>query len=144
MAYLADFFALGAILFELLTGTTLTGHVYEPTFIANLMATMQHVPVGKRRATLDSFIKQLADARQLPSAADFGADIPKCVKDRIDALWQALCALDYRGRLHEFPRIFRQIDSALIVLRNETRYLKWLQEKRRRRAITISAGRLRR
>jgi serine/threonine protein kinase len=144
LAFLADFFGLGAILFELFTGTPLTIQIYEAHFVGDLMTAMAHVPVGKRQETLDSFVRQLAAARQLPSIADFGVPIPRCIGKRVDSLYQTLCALDYRERLHEYPRIFRQIDAAVIVLRNERKYHEWLREKRRRRAIAISSGRLRR
>ena len=144
LAYLADFFALGSILFELFAGVTLTTQVYERGLVEDLMATMAHVPVGKRQQTLDGFIAQLAASRQLPSVADYGADVPRCIRYRLDDLYQALCALDYHKRLHQFSRVFRQVDAALLVLRNEEKYRKWKQEKRRRRAIAISTGRLRR
>jgi serine/threonine protein kinase len=144
LAYLADFFALGSIFFEMWTGATLTVQVYEPGLVNDLMTTMAHVPLGKRQHTLDGFVAQLAPSRQLPSMADFGAAVPRCIRYRLDHLYQALCALDYRQRLNAFPSVFRQIEAALIVLRNEEKYRKWMQEKRRRRAIAISTGRLRR
>jgi hypothetical protein len=48
-------------------------------------------------------------------------------------LVHALAALDYRKRLCDFARIFNRVDTCLLILRNETKYQRWLAEKRRRR-----------
>jgi len=142
LAIYADFFGLGAILFELFTGQVLTLSVFDGSFAMDLTSAMAHVPPGKRRQIYDDFVTQLADGHPLPNLSATGDGAPRCIQLRLDGLYSELCRLDYRKRLRRFESLFRQIEICLIVLRNEEKYLRWLKEKRRRRATLIGAGRV--
>lgn len=130
----ADIFSLGAILFELFAGTQLTLHIYDGAFEEDLIRMMGAVPSGRRVETYNHFVADLAAARPLPSVAVTGEPVPSCIRDRLDVLYQALSALDYRTRLRSFESMFRQINICLIILRNERQYRRWLEAKRQRRA----------
>jgi len=71
------------------------------------------------------------DSRQFPKAL-YNLRVPGSIRERIDALYQSLSHLDYRRRQSHFPSVFRQIDSCLLVLRNEEKYRRWRAEKRDR------------
>ncbi len=133
IALRADIFSLGAILFELFAGTQLTLLIYDGAFEEDLIRIMGAVPRGRRVETYNHFVADLAAARPLPSVAVTGESVPSCIRDRLDGLYQAMSALDYRARLRSFESIFRQINMCLIILRHERQYQQWLEAKRRRK-----------
>lgn len=135
VALYSDFFALGAILFEMFAGTLLGLRIYEPQFISDLSQAMAHVASHKRRTVFEHLIPTIADARPIPSVAFFGAPVPGCIRDLLDDLVRGLAALDYRRRLTDFSRIFNRLNVCLLVLRNEQKYQRWLQAKRERRQL---------
>jgi hypothetical protein len=69
---------------------------------------------------------------QLPSIRQFGATIPGSIAHRIDHLYQAMAALDFRIRSMDFISIFRQIDICVLLLRNQAKYDAWRAAKRQR------------
>lgn len=155
IAFGADMYSLGAILFELFSGTTLAYQIYDPTFAGILMTVMSTARHGKRTEMYHRFIRTMVAAHPLPSVAGFGAAVPSCILQQIDTLYRSVVALDYRERLGEFQStpenqlpsfqsIFRQIQTCLLILRNEQKYHSWLEEKRRRlarlRAKLVSKG----
>jgi len=139
-ATIADIYSLGAILFELFSGTILGLHLFTRQFLTDLMSHMSIVPRHNRKVVFDGMIPGVAAAHQLPSLTAFGGSVPRSIAARLDALYQTLAALDYRHRLVDFTRIFRQIDICLIIIRNEAAYNRWLEEKRRRRVAWAGVG----
>lgn len=137
VALKADFFALGAILFEMFSGTILGVRIYEPQFVSDLAQAMAHVTSANRRRVFDSLIPVIADARPIPSVSSFGLAAPPSIRELLDGLVRGLAALDYRRRLTDFSRIFNRIEVCLLVLRNEQKYQRWLQMKRQRRALAL-------
>jgi serine/threonine protein kinase len=130
---LGDFFALGAVLFELLTGQSLAGFIYDNAFLGDLMRHFAAVPATNRRGVLDGVIGAISDARPLPSLLSVGSIAPPSVRGRLDALYQELAAIDYRARNVDFASIFRQLDICRVILANERAYQTWLARKRARR-----------
>jgi serine/threonine protein kinase len=133
IAFDGDFFALGAILFEMFSGTILGSRIYDSRFVADLAQAMVHVKRGQRRQIFDELIPTIADARAIPGVSTFGARVPNCLRDPIDDLIRRLASLDYRKRLRDFQSIFNRLNICLLILRNEVSYQRWLAEKRRRR-----------
>jgi len=139
-ATIADIYSLGAILFELFSDTTLGLQLFTREFLTDFMSHMSFVPRLNRKTIYDGMISHVAAGHPLPSVTAFGGSVPRSIAARIDALYQALAALDYRRRLVNFPSIFRQIDICLIIIRNEAAYDRWRQERRRRRAARAGIG----
>jgi len=133
-AFRADIFSLGAILFELFTGTILALPLYGSGLGSDL-AVMSTIRRPDRRQTYDKVADSIADGHPLPSVEDFGAGVPGSIRDRVDALYKAMCSLDYRIRLCEFERIFRQIDACVLVLRNEQKYRRWREQREKYRQL---------
>ena len=131
----ADIFSLGAILFEMFSGTNLGLHLFGPAFWRDIAQVMVAVKPGHRRKTYDQIIASIANSRSLPSVVSFGASVPGCVRDRIDDLYQYLCAIDYRHRHTQFNRTFNKLNTCLLILQNEAKYQRWLAKKRRLRAM---------
>ena len=131
----ADFYSLGAILFEMFAGTALFGQVFTPSFAADLFGPMSLVKGSKRRPIFDSFVSGLAASHPLPSLSLLNDQIPRSIRSRVDELYRHLACLDYRNRLCNFAEIFRQIHICLTVIANETIYQRWLAEKRYRRMV---------
>lgn len=138
LAYGADIFALGAILFELCAGTQLTLQIYDRRFEQDLMHVMTVMQSGRRIDIYNQFVSSIVAARPLPSVAAFGTPVPPCIRTHVNTLYRSMAALDYRSRIRSFQRIFRQIDICLVILRNEQKYQRWQAAKlQRRRAVAI-------
>ena len=137
IALTSDFFSLGAILFEMFTGTILGLRLFKPQAWADLAQAMLTVKVGLRRTTYDQIVRSIANSRPLPSVGAFGAALPLSIRDRVNDLYRSLSSINYRTRLCDFDRIFGQINICLLILRNEQKYLRWLEQKQRRRAARL-------
>jgi len=133
-AFRADVFSLGAVLFELFTGTKLALPLYGHG-LANDLAVMSMIKRSDRRRTYDRVADSIADGHPLPNVGDFGTGIPGSIRNRVDALYKGMSALDYRARLCEFERIFHQIDACSLVLRNEQKYRRWRDQRERYRQL---------
>lgn len=141
IAFAGDFFSLGATLFEMFSGTSLGARIYDQQFLADLTQTMTNVKSDRRRYVFDQLVPTIADARPIPSVASFGAPVPRCIQRMVDQLVRNIASLDYRRRVCDFSVVFNRIQQCVLVLRNETAYLNWLAEKRRRRAISTARQR---
>lgn len=140
IAFSADFFALGAILFEMFAGAILGSRLYDVPFITDLGQVISSVKMGQRFWLFHELITAIADARPIPSVATFGGRAPNSIRSHIDDLVRRLAMLDYRRRLCDFGAVFNRIDLCLLILRNEHKYRRWSAEKRRRRQqIRISS-----
>lgn len=129
----ADIFALGAVLFELFAGTPLGTQIYDAEFIEDLMTVMAPIPLSKRRAIFHEVVREIVDARPLPTVAAYAADVPGSIRPYVDELYKAMASLDYRARPTSFQSIFRKIDICIRVLTNETTYRHYFELRRRRR-----------
>jgi hypothetical protein len=138
IAFRGDFFALGAILFEMFSGTILGSRIYDSRFVADLAQAMLHVKRSQRRAIFDQLVPSIADARPIPSVSTFGSGVPSCLRESLDELVRRLSAIDYRKRLCDFSAIFNRVNICLLILRNEQKYQRWLAEKQRRREAARS------
>jgi len=138
IAFKADIFSLGAILFELFTGVTLGPLVLGADATNDLILLMNATKRGNRKRVYDGFVSSMSNAHPLPDVASMGCNIPTSVAERIDRLYKSMAAIDYRARLCDFERIFLQIQSSLLVLRNESKVRLWREEKRKRRAVVAA------
>ena len=137
IGYGADAYALGAILFELFAGAVLHSQVFDGDFARTFAMTMSAVPRTRRQEIFDQIAKDIASGHPLPSVASFGMAIPACIRDRVNSLYRSLAALDYRERRRNFSfqSVFHQIGSCRLILRNEAKYRRWLELRRRSRAV---------
>jgi serine/threonine protein kinase len=133
VAYQADIYALGAILFECVTGQILGLRLLlDPDYLSGLAAICM-VDRAKRAAIYHEVLPQLAD-RTMPSLSEVGGNAPDSIRDPLEALYRDLTHLDYRKRLTDFQRIFRRIDTMLLILDNNRTYLSWKAGRDARRA----------
>ena len=129
-----DFFALGATLFELLTQSCLTLHIYDGAFLSDLQTAFRLMPPSERPAMFAELIPAIAASRPLPSIAELTDSVPASVLCRIDDLYEGLAALDFRHRLVSWDDIFRRIHTCETILRNEQKYRAyWAQQQQWRR-----------
>lgn len=128
-----DIYSLGAILFEMFTGIALGHLVFDQSSLTDLILLMSAAKRGQRQQIYDGFVSTMAGSHPLPDIAEMGSPVPGCVVQRIDRLYKSMAAIDYRSRLCDFERVFWQIDTSLLVLRNEAKFRRWREEKRKRR-----------
>jgi len=136
-----DLFSLGAILFQLFTGAVLVLQVLGADFYADLLGHMAAIPSKDRKRIFDQVVGSISDSHRLPSVKEFGDTAPASIRDRIDDLYRQTACLDYRRRLTDFQTIFNKVNVCLQVLRNEERYRKWNEARRRRMAARAEATR---
>jgi len=137
-AFAGDFFALGAILFEMFTGTNLGVKIFGPQLLSSLTLPMSTVPRQDRVKIFHQIIGPIASRYPLPAIETLNPQLLPCVRDRLNDLYRGLCALDHRQRTQDFNSVFRSIDTCLLIIENETHYLSWLREKQKRRAVRLA------
>ena len=128
--YLGDFFALGAILFEMFTKSRLTGYVYDYQRMLDLCSIFANINDNQRLDEFNSLVPSIASRSQLPNISSFPVDIEPSILPRVDLLYRRLAAIDYRQRLTDFNTLFRDIEICLTILRNQRAYDKWLEKRR--------------
>ena len=133
-AFQGDIYALGAILFELFTGTPLSIHIFDSATVSALNIAMNAVPPDQRISTYNGFVGSLAGSRPLPSVKLFGSDVPASILELLNRLYMGMAAIDYRVRATDFRHLFMQIDRCVYVLRHEAAYRRWRDRKRQRKA----------
>ena len=136
-ALAGDVFSLGATLFELLTGMQLGTQLFGPAMLTALRPYMLGIDRTERVKMFNDVVGSIADGHPLPDLATYGPTTPGCIRQRLDVLYKSMSAIDYRKRLTDFSRIFGQIDTCLLILRNEERYRRWREERKRRRAAHL-------
>jgi len=103
---LGDFFALGAILFEMLTGQSLWNHTQRATLeFRRFGSALQSTPQHQREATfLDFLAKQ---QWPIPKLRTVNPCIPRCVHSELDQLIAELAHSDPRKRTQMLERVHR-------------------------------------
>jgi serine/threonine protein kinase len=134
LGYKCDFFSLGANLFELFTGAVLGDQAFDFQYYSDLDQFRRNVKSGNRHTTFHSIVDAIKASHQLPDLESFDPSLPKSVRFRLNELYKSLADVDHRVRLTNFSRIFNQIGICQIILQNEEKYRR-LVEERRRRAI---------
>jgi hypothetical protein len=129
LAFNADKFALGAVLFEMVTGAVLGLQLFDARYRDDLTQMMAQIVKGKRREMFDRLIPSIADGHPLPNLFAFAPAMPFSILPLLDLLYKEMAHLDYRKRLDDFDRVWLRIESCLKVLKNEEGYKK-LRERR--------------
>ena len=137
-AFHGDFFAVGAILFEMFTGVNLGVQLFGPQLLTALTQPMLIVPRDQRIEIFNQIIPSISKKYLLPTIDAINFGLPACICQQLNRLFRELCELDYRKRLTNYSSIFRGIDTCLLILRNETRYIAWQKEKQKRRTARMA------
>jgi serine/threonine protein kinase len=124
IALRADFFSLGAILFELFTHIPLTLLLFDEPALTRL-DNLRSVPARQRLAEFIHLIQALTASKPLPDLRVIVPTIPGSICVQLNALYRSMACLDYRERLCDFVRIFNQINQCLIILRNAEKFKHW-------------------
>jgi serine/threonine protein kinase len=130
VAFRADIYSLGAILFELFATTPLGLQVIDRSVAADLNRAMNNVQRVDRIRVYDGFVGSLANAHPLPSLDVFTDTVPRSILPLLNRLYMGMAALDYRQRNVDFETIFNDINRCLFVLEHEQAYRR-MNERRR-------------
>ena len=138
IAFKGDVFALGAILFEMFTGVNLGIQLFGRNLVDDLTKYLIHVPRAQRVMIYHQIVDGIAKKYPLPSVEQINPGVPPSIRDRLNGLYKELCSLNYLTRNCSFPSIFRQIDTCILILKNEAQYQRWQAERQRRRAARLA------
>jgi serine/threonine protein kinase len=138
VAFHADRFALGAILFEMVTGAILGLQLFDQRYRDDLTHFMAAIKRGDRKEMFDRLISSISDSHPLPNLFTFAPTVPRSILPLLDQLYKEMAHLDYRKRLDDFDRVRLRLDSCLKVLNNEEAYKK-LRERRERAKVAREA-----
>lgn len=109
----ADFFSLGAILFELLTKQKLISFLYNNEFMADVGELFyKFVDDTKRETNYRKIIHLLKHKYPLPDLHEFVTDTWLPYTPHLNKLYQGLADLDYASRCTDFIWISSQIAAA--------------------------------
>jgi serine/threonine protein kinase len=139
----ADMFALGASLFEMLSGVPLGIQLFDQAFQSDLLQAMARVTRGDRKRIYDQFVAGIANSRPLPSVEAFSPTVPPCIVPVVDELYRSMAALDYRQRVRDFGLAFLRISRGLLILDNEQKIQQWRQRRQREHAAAVERRRSR-
>lgn len=135
--YSNDFYALGALLFEMFTKTTYSLTIYDDiTEMKDLCIHFAQTDPKERKAIFHKFV--LSRDIDVPNIFSFNDDVPKSIQNNLNRLYKSLVHPDYRKRSCDFSSIFRQLDIIRIILANEKKYRKWKKMKDLRRSNHLS------
>ncbi len=127
-----DLYSLGAILFEMFAKMNLNLILFNDTREIRILINLSHsMRERDRRTTFYDNIKGIARSKPLPDIFAFNREVPNCIKNRLNAFYKSLANLDYRRRPGNFTTIFRQLNICSIILREEKKYRRWKQLKKR-------------
>lgn len=131
-AFSNDLYSLGAILFEMFAKTNLNLAIFNN--IREISALIRYFNVTQerdRKEIFDNFIEEIARSKPLPDIFAYNQEVPNCIKNQLNAFYKSLANLDYRRRRRNYASIFIQIKICLTILRNEKKYRRWTQLKKR-------------
>ncbi len=130
IAYTGDIYSLGAVLFEMFTGTPLNLHLFNSSMLVNLNGIMNTVRPEDRFREFNKAISKVSNKYRLPDVRDFGSLVPASIAPILNRMYGQLAAIDYRQRARDCKSTFLQIEQCLLVLRNEAAYSRWRQRRR--------------
>lgn len=134
-----DIYSLGAILFELFTGTPLVFSIFDWGTLSSWQSSLSSVNRTDRVRIYNSLIGSVADSRPLPSLASYGDVAPKASLETLDHLYRRLACIDYRSRLADFETIFMLVNRCALIMDNEMAYRRWRDQRLLWKAKALSA-----
>ncbi|MCP1133371.1 protein kinase [Paenibacillus polysaccharolyticus] len=109
----ADFFQLGAILFELWTGRRLMNYLFQREFMLDFGQLFCYVQDGKRQDNYRRAIQVIKDKYKLPDVDDVTTGFGKEVAKTINEVYQAMAELDYEKRCTDFVWVQQRLEKAI-------------------------------
>jgi serine/threonine-protein kinase len=140
VAFPADIFSLGAILFEMFTKEVLTEYLYNQDFLGNLIRLnnmLSGLPQKDRVKYYSGTIDILGASTSFPDIFLFNDFVPNSIKDHLNFLYKDLTKINFQKRLYQFTSIYRRLEICLLTIRNEEKYRKWLKKKKEIRKIRL-------
>lgn len=117
--YLGDFFALGAILYEMLTQQALFPEVLDGRLLQNLgQESLLVIDEDLDRWSKEK-VQELARKQPLPSIQPTEGLLPPGVETRINRVYKGLASLDYTRRWRDFQKVFFELNMCILALENQ-------------------------
>lgn len=115
----ADWFSVGAVLFEALCGVNLNVTIKLANDLPGVLQTFQQLSEADRVHAFESRVRDIAGIYPLPSIREFisSQEHLQCSGDRallaFDTVTHGLCHFDYHRRVVDFSTILRRLDIAI-------------------------------
>lgn len=138
IAYCADIFAPGAVLFEMFTEQVLTQYlgVNQQEVWNSLMKLKRYLaglPVKDQTLYYSTVIDSIVGPDRFPDIYAFNDFVPNSIKRELNWLYKRLTNPDFTKRLTDFTVIHRRLDICLLLLRHEEKLRRIIKMKREMR-----------
>jgi serine/threonine protein kinase len=125
----ADFYSLGAILFELLTSQQLsTFSIGDLSRLYDFMNHLRAVPPASRQVVFEGFVSGVGP--KIPNLRALAPDLPRCAFPLLDEILTLLAHFDFRKRARDLTRVRRLLRSCRLVVKHHARYASMLERRR--------------
>ena len=121
--------------------------IFDDAFHQSLAEHFALMRKERREMMLRELVPDVAKARQLPNIGDFNAEVPNCIRVRLERLYQGLAAIDYNKRTRDFNKIFRELSVCETILAREKDYIRmirfrqlWFENRKRKKDKRASSG----
>ena len=114
-----DFYSLGAILFEVVTGRIYGDYVYTLENLAKLKAMFSIMPATSREDIFDKLLPDIIAAYPPPPLSEITGKIPASIIYNLEGLYKRLIELRVEKRLVNFNTILRELEIMIRILRYE-------------------------
>jgi serine/threonine protein kinase len=139
-AFRGDFFAMGAILFEMFTQTMLTDEIYDRNLLSRFALANQIMIQMTREKKVEmckEIVCDLANSVRLPDIYSYNSNVPNCIKHQLNDLYKELAAINFLSRLNHAPSIHRRLDICIKILKNEKKYIAFQERKKERKLARL-------
>ncbi|MBP1938574.1 serine/threonine protein kinase [Paenibacillus sediminis] len=109
----ADFFQLGAILFEMWTGLQLMKFLYQRDFMLDIGHLFCYIQDERRRDNYRNAIQVIKKKYPLPNVIELTTGPWRQVAETINEVYQAMAELDYDKRCTDFDWVQNQLGKAI-------------------------------
>ena len=130
VGYACDMYALGAVLFEMFTGTPLNLQLFTSRMLNDLNLVSNSLLPGDKVDKFHKMVSSNSNRFPLPDMRNFGSQVPRSIAPILNRMYGTLAALDYRQRARDFTSTFLQINQCLVVLKNEAAFARWSERKK--------------
>ena len=114
-----DFYGLGAVLFEMVTGKVYGEYVFSLEYLLKLRDAFKAVRVPEKENVFNNLLPNIIESYPQPSLYDLTGDIPASIKRDLDSLYMRLTEIRVNKRLVDVNTVIGELEIMIRKLRIE-------------------------